>query len=187
VLFTFTPELYRMKHARLLLLVATLLTACNQPEKKQDKAAQSANTDSVAAVPPKPKNCQSVIDVDKLGKANEYQESAKSIKVALTLEQDTSSTETANGCYFNHSVTVLATKKSGSRVFKRTLLKDDLLYFVKSDDIIERSVMQNTTYKPTFNGQKYITLTMRLIDPVSKKKTDYTLFMNYFGEIVKVK
>ena len=42
-------------------------------------------------------------------------------------------------------------------------------------------------YKPSFNGQKYMTLTMRLLDPETKKKTDYEVFMNYFGEIVKVR
>ncbi|GAB2575750.1 hypothetical protein [Spirosoma areae] len=177
-----------MKIAYLLLLTASLLTTCGRTEKTQDNTTQSTTTtDSVTATSPKPRNCQSIVEPDKLGKANVYQESAKPIKVALTLDQDTSTTEIASGCYYNYTVTVLATKKSGSPLFKRTLLKDDLLYFIKSDAVVERSVLQNTIYKPTFNGQKYITLSMRLLEPGNRKITDYTLFMNYFGEIVKVR
>ncbi|MVM30419.1 hypothetical protein GO755_10270 [Spirosoma sp. HMF4905] len=179
-----------MKNAFLLFFIFSLLTACGgNTDKKQDSPAQSttATTDSTAAPAPKPKNCQSVVEADKFGKADVYQESGKSIKVSLTLDQDTSSTQVANGCYFNNTVTVLATKKSGSPMFKRTLLKDDLLYFTKSGDAIKQSILQKVIYKPTFNGQRYITLTMHLLEPESKKTMDFTLFMNYFGEIVKVK
>lgn len=175
-----------MNKAPLFFLFIGLLTACGRNEKKQENP-QSATDTVVAVATPKPKNCQSILEADKLGKANTYQESAKPITVTMTLEQDTSSTQTADGCYFNNTVTVLATKKSGSRIFKRTLLKDDLLYFIKTDEVVERSVLQNATYKPTFNGQKYVTITMRVIEPGNKKTTDYTVFMNYFGEIVKVK
>ncbi|GAB3885740.1 hypothetical protein [Spirosoma agri] len=175
-----------MKNAALFFLTASLLAACGHTE-RTTKNTSSPLVDSAVVTSPKPKNCLSLIEPEKLGKANDYQESAKSIKVALTLEKDTSTTETAGGCYFNNTVTVLATKKSGSQLFKRTLLKDDLLYFTKSDDVINRSVLQNTTYKPTFNGQKYITLTMSLRNPDSKKTANYIVFMNYFGEIVKVR
>lgn len=175
-----------MKNASLLVLTVGLLIACGRSEKTQETQT-SSKTDSVATIAPKPKDCKTVVDADKLGKADVYQESGKSIKVTLTLAQDTSSTETANGCYFNNAITVLATKKSGSQLFKRTLLKDDLLYFIKSDEVVERSVLKTVAYKPTFNGQRYINLVMRVIDPVSQKTVDYTLFMNYFGEIVKVK
>ncbi|GAB4044144.1 hypothetical protein [Spirosoma litoris] len=179
-----------MKNAFLLLFGLGLLTACGgNSEKKQEPTGQSTTitTDSVTATTPKPKNCLSVADADKLGKADVYQESGKSIKVSLTLEQDTSSTQVGSGCYFNNTITVLATKKSGSQLFKRTLLKDDLLYFTKSDDAINQSILEKVTYKPTFNGQRYITLTMHLLEPESKKTMEFTLFMNYFGEIVKVK
>ncbi|MCK8493630.1 hypothetical protein M0L20_17320 [Spirosoma sp. RP8] len=177
-----------MKHSRLLLLVTGLLAACGGSEQKKDKPTEviASTADSVGAAP-KRQNCQSIIGAERLGKANEYQESAKPLKVTITLEQDTSATQTTKGCYFNNMVTVLATKKSGSRVFKRTLTKDDLVYFTKNDTPIEEAVLQNTLYKPTFNGQKYITLTMRLMEPVSKKTSDYTVYMNYFGEIVKVR
>jgi len=174
-----------MKNACVLLVVASILTACGHTE-TSDKNSET-RSDSVATTQAKPKNCKSVIEADKLGKADEYQESAKPIKVMLTLEQDSSTTQTDNGCYFNHSVTVLTTRKTGSRIFKRTLLKDDLLYFSKNDGLIEQSLLQKVAYKPTFNGQKYITLTMQLIDPTNKETTNYTVFMNYFGEIVKVK
>ncbi|GAB4024229.1 hypothetical protein [Spirosoma gilvum] len=175
-----------MKNAFLLALTFSLLVACGRSEKTTESTTVS-KADSIATESPTPKNCKTVIDADKLGKSDVYQESAKSIKVALTLTQDTSSTETSAGCYFNNAITVLATKKSGSQLFKRTLLKDDLLYFIKSDDVVERSVLKTVTYKPTFNSQRYINLVMRVIDPVSQKTSDYTLFMNYFGEIVKVK
>jgi hypothetical protein len=179
-----------MKNAFLLLLATGLLTACGRTEKSENTTTQSTTTtatDSVVAAAPKPQNCQSVVADDKLGKPDVYQESAKSIKVSLTLDRDTTTLQTANSCYFNNAVTILATKKSGSRVFKRTLLKDDLLYFIKSDAVVERSILQKVTYKPTFNSLRFINLTMRLIEPESKKTVDYTLFINYFGEIVKVK
>ncbi len=146
------------------------------------------STDSaMTAAPPVPKNCQSVIKADKLGKADVYQESAKSVSVSITMEQDASTTSTSDGCYFNNKATVLATKKSGSQVFKRTLQKDDLALFTKDDAYIEKAVLQQVTYKPTFNGQRYVTLTMRLLQPDTKKTMTYTVFMNYFGEMVKVK
>ena len=180
-----------MKNAWLLFLAISLLTACGRTEKSENSTTQSTTTatapDSVVATPPKPQNCQSIVADDKLGKANVYQESAKSINVSLTLDRDTSTLQTPNGCYFNNAITVLATKKSGSRVFKRTLLKDDLLYFIKSDAVVERSILQKVTYKPTFNSLRFINLTMRLVEPGTQKTADYTLFMNYFGEIVKVK
>lgn len=173
-----------MKTGFLVLIVGCLLTACGRSD---NSSTTQSTTDSSTTAVPKPRNCKTILEADKLGKTNDYQESAKAINVAITLEQDSSATETANGCYFNNTVTILATKKSGSRVFKRTLLKDDLLYFTKSDELIERSLLKNTTYKPTFNGQKYITITMQLIDPVSQKTADYLVYMNYFGEIVKVR
>lgn len=181
-----------MKNAFIPLVVASLLIACNSSEKKQDAAtstpmASSAVDSASSADAPKPRNCQSVVGADKLDKADVFQESAKPIKVTLTLAQDTSVTQIDKGCFFNNTVTVLAAKKSGSQVFKRTLLKDDLLYFIKSDEVVERSVLQRVVYKPTFNAQRYITLTMQLIEPVSQKRADYTLTMNYFGEIIKVK
>lgn len=179
-----------MKNVFLFLLGLSLLTSCgSSTEKKQDTTVQAstATADSAVAETPKSKNCQTIVTADKLGKADVYQESGKSIKVSLTLEQDTSSTQVGNGCYFNNTITVLATKKSGSQLFKRTLLKDDLLYFTKSDDAINQSILEKVTYKPTFNGQRYITLTMHLLEPESKKTMEFTLFMNYFGEIVKVK
>lgn len=177
-----------MKNPCLLALAVSLFFACGRTEKAQE-ATQSATgtTDSMEVIASKPKNCQSILEANQLGKANTYQESAKPVTVTMTLDQDTSSTQTTSGCYFNNSVAILAVKKSGSRIFKRTLLKDDLLYFIKSDDVVERSVLQNATYKPTFNGQKYITITIRVLEPVSRKSTSYTVFMNYFGEIVKVK
>lgn len=180
-----------MKNAFILFLATSLLAACGSSEKKQDATAQSKTAqpaaDSASTKTPASQNCQSVVETAKLGKSDVFQESAKPITVTLTLAQDTSATQTGDGCYFNNAITILAAKKSGSQVFKRTLLKDDLLYFIKSDDVVERSVLQQVTYKPTFNGQRYITLTMQLIEPASKKKAEYTVTMNYFGEIIKVK
>jgi len=179
------------KHLSILALVATLL-ACGRPENTENKTTQPPTdgaatlmADSIAAA--KPQNCQSVVEGDKLGKADVYQESAKNIKVSLTLAQDASTMPTSDGCYFNNSVDVLATKKSGNQLFKHTLMKDDLTLFTKNDEAIRQSILQRATYKPTFNGQKYITLTLRLVEPVTKKATDYTVYMNYYGEIVKVK
>ena len=180
-----------MKNARVLLFGLSLLMACGRTEKTQETASQTATmaTDSAAtgttAAPAQ--TCQSVVKAGKLDKADVYQESAKSISVAITMEQDSSSVPTAKGCYYNNTVTILATKKSGSRVFKRTLLKDDLAYFTKDDDAIEQSVLQSVTYKPTFNGQRFITINMHLLEPDTRNTLDYTVFMNYFGEIVKVK
>ena len=179
-----------MKNAFLTLLAAGLLTACGRTEKAQDNTTQSPKTtaDSTAvAQAAKPKNCQSLLKADQLGKANVYQESAKPISVTMTMTQDTSTLQTADGCYFNNSVTVRVAKKSGGQLFKRTLLKEDLFYFAKSDAAVRRAVLQRATYTPTFNGLKYLTLTMRLIEPKSRQTTDYVVFMNYFGEIVKVR
>ncbi|RIV25620.1 hypothetical protein DYU11_07920 [Fibrisoma montanum] len=180
-------ELCGMRNVFLSIIVAGLLSACGGADTTQKETATATDTTQTAAAPPEPKNCQSLIAADKLGKPDEYQESGKPIKVALTMNQDTSTHETTGGCYFNNTVTVQATKKSGSPVFKRTLLKDDLLYFTKNDEAIERAVLQKVTYKPTFNGLKYITLTMRLQEPGTRKTQDYTIFMNYFGEIIKVR
>ena len=66
-------------------------------------------------------------------------------------------------------------------------IKDDLLYFTKNDTPIEQAILQSVTYKPTFNGQRYITISMRLIEPESRKTSDYLVTMNYFGEIIKVR
>ena len=171
-----------MKNAFFLLIIASLSTACGRTEN-----TSQATADSTATALPKAKNCRSVVDAGKLGKSDEYQESAKPIKVTLTLSQDTSTAQIADTCYFNNAVTVLTTKKNGSQLFKRTLAKDDLLLFTKNDETIQQAVLQQAVYKPTFNSQKYINLGMRLIDPASGKTTDYTISMNYFGEIVKVK
>lgn len=179
-------EIYSMKSAFLLLLATSLLTACGRTEKKETQTSLPV-TDSVAATVPAPKNCQSIVKAGKLGKPDLYQESAKPVAVSITMEQDTSSMQVADGCYFNNTVTLLATKKSGSRVFKRTLLKDDLLYFIKSDDAVNGAILQSATYKPTFNSQRYITFTMHLVEPASRKTLDYLVTMNYFGEIIKVK
>ncbi len=175
-----------MKSSTLLFVFASLLTACGHTDNTSHKSNSPA-TDSVVAAVPKPKNCQSVVNAEKLGKSNVYQESAKPIKVSVTVQQDTSSLQVEGGCYFNNTVTVLATKKTGSQVFKRTLLKDDLLYFTKTDKSIEKAILQSVTYKPTFNSQKYITINMRLVEPDNKKMLDYLVTMNYFGEIIKVK
>lgn len=179
------------KYLSIFSLVAALL-ACGRPDNTENKTTQpptdgasSIVSDSIAAT--MAKNCQSVVERGKLGKADVYQESAKNIKVSLTLAQDTSTMPTSDGCYYNNSVEVLATKKSGSQLFKHTLMKDDLAMFTKNDDPIKQSILRRATYKPTFNGQKYITLTLNLMDPTTKKTTDYTVYMNYYGEIVKVK
>lgn len=179
-----------MKNKLLLFSIASLLFACGRNEKASDTTGKTADTSThsaVIAALSAPKNCQSVIKADKLGKADVYQESAKSISVSITMDQDASTTLTADGCYFNNKATVLATKKSGSQVFKRTLQKDDLALFTKDDAYIEKAVLQQVTYKPTFNGQRYVTLTMRMLQPDTKKTMTYTVFMNYFGEMVKVK
>lgn len=168
-----------------LLSLVLAFSACNRAEKKQDTTTAPTSVSVPAAA--KPRNCQSVLDPATLGKANVYQESAKSINVTLTMNADTSITTTPNGCYTDNVVTILTTKKSGDRIFERTFGKDDLRYFGPSDETLAQTVLQNVTYKPTFNGQKYITLTVRLQEPVSAKKTDYLVYMNYFGEVVKVK
>lgn len=179
-----------MKNVFVALLAICLLQACGRTEKKQENTTQTtpASADSIASPQvSKTSNCQSIVKAGKLGKADVYQESAKALAISITVDQDTSSMSVASGCYFNNTVTVRATKKSGSQVFKRTLLKDDLLYFTKNDTPIEQAILQNVTYKPTFNGQRYITISMRLIEPESKKTSDYLVTMNYFGEIIKVR
>lgn len=174
-----------MKNTLLTLLTASLLIACGRSENTNETTTQAA--DSVATTAGKPQNCQSVVDTARLGKPFEYQESAKPIKVTLTLNPDTSTVQTTGNCYTNTAVTVTAVRKSGKFLFKRTLNKDDLIYFVDTDSTVRASVLENVTYKATFNGQPYFNLTMHLLEPVSKKTTDYTLFMNYYGEIVKVR
>lgn len=178
-----------MKNKFLLFSITSLLFACGPAEKTSDTSGETAATtpdSATATTPPAPQNCQSVIKTDKLGKADVYQESAKSISVSITMDQDASTMPTADGCYFDNKATVLAAKKTGSQVFKRTLQKDDLALFTKDDAYIEKAVLQQVTYKPTFNGQRYITLTVRLLQPDTKKIMTYTVFMNYFGEMVKV-
>lgn len=176
-----------MNNAHVFLLAMGLLAACGRTDNAQTAATQAPRADSGVATPVKKETCQLVAEAGKLGKTDEYQESAKPIKIAITLQQDTSSTATEKGCYYNNTVTILTTKKSGDRVFKRTLLKDDLLYYIKNDKVVQRSVLQKVVYKPTFNAQKYITISMYLIDPVSQQTSAYTVFLNYFGEMVKVK
>lgn len=171
-----------MKIAVLLFTIAGLLTGCGRTEN-----ANQTNVDSTATATPKPKNCLSVVDTNKLGKNDEYKESTKPYKFTLTLEQDSTSLETGSTCFFDNKITVLATKKSGEQVFKRTLIKDDLRYYIKDAAVLEHTVLQQTTYQPTFNSQRYIVLQMRLIEPSTKQTTDFTVSMNYHGEIVKVK
>ncbi len=177
-----------MKKQFSILCLVIAIMACGRSEKSEQNTTtvQSVAADSVAKAA-KPQNCQSVIEGDKLGKADVYQESAKNIKVSLTLAQDASTMPTSDGCYYNNSVEVLATKKSGSQLFKHTLGKDDLTLFTKDDEAIQKSILKKATYKPTFNGQKYITLTLGLTEPGTKKATEYTVYINYYGEIVKVK
>lgn len=176
-----------MKNAFLLLCATGLLLACGRTEKTQDSAqSTTAPADSVATAA-KLRNCQSVADADKLGKPQEYKESAKPITFTLTLDQDTSATQTADGCYLNNTITVMAVRKSGKQLFKRTLTKDDLRLFAKNDETVGQTVLQSAVYKPTFNGERYLLVTMRMLEPGSKKTRDYTLFMNYYGEIVKLR
>lgn len=179
-----------MKNVFVALFTICLLQACGRTENKQDNTPQTAQASSDSASPPAPSrasNCQSVVKVGKLGKSDVYQESAKALSVTIMVDQDTSSMQVSGGCYFNNTVTIRATKKNGSQVFKRTLLKDDLIYFTKNDKPIEQGILQSVSYKPTFNGQRYITVSMRLIAPDSKNTADYLITMNYFGEIIKVK
>lgn len=179
-----------MKNALLIPLIA-LLTACGGAKTVQDTTkSPTVTADSVATASPapaKPQNCRSVADADKLGKPLVYKESAKPLTFTLTLNQDTSTMQTSDGCYYNNTLTVLATKKADRQAFRRTLLKEDIAYFSKDGEAIGRSVLQRATYTPTFNSERYFFVTMRLLDPVSKKTKDYRLFMNYYGEIVKVK
>ncbi|OIN55664.1 hypothetical protein [Arsenicibacter rosenii] len=172
-----------MKNPWLLSLLVLLGSACNQQSAKNDT---QTITDTTAAVV-KRKDCKSLADAAKLGKADIYKESSKPLQFALTLDQDSTWVETPSGCIANNTITVLATKKSGQQAFKRTLTKEDLTYFLKNDEEIEASILQQVTYKPTFNSQKYIVLAMHLVDPKNDKTLDYAVYMNYFGEIVKVK
>lgn len=159
-----------------------LVTGCGRTE----QTAQTSN-DSLRTESAKPRNCQSIVAADKLGKTDEYQESAKPYKFTLTLEQDSSTTDAGSTCYFNNSVTVLATQKSGSQVFKRSLVKDDIRYFVKNGEDLQPFILEKATYQPTFNSQRYIVIQMQLLNPENQQKISYTVMMNYHGEIVKVK
>ncbi len=178
-----------MKNVCSLLLLTGFLVACGRTETAKDNAQSppAAATEPTVAAAVKPKNCRSVADADKLGKPLVYKESAKPLTFTLTLNQDTTTVPTADGCYYNNTLTVLATKKADRQAFKRTLVKEDIAYFSKDGEAIGRSVLQSATYTPTFNSERYFFVTMRLLDPVSKKTKDYRLFMNYYGEIVKVK
>lgn len=101
-----------MKDLFIALLTVCLLQACGQTEKKQANTTQTVrvSADSVSTpLPTKTNNCQSVAKADKLGKADVYQESAKALTVSITVDQDTSSMQVANGCYFNNTVTIRAT------------------------------------------------------------------------------
>lgn len=175
-----------MKSALILSLTGCLLVACGQTEKVKEQTTRSG-IDTTTVTAARPANCKTVDTGSKLGKTDVYQESAKPINVSITVNQDTSSTQLETDCYFNNTVTVLATKKNGNQLFKRTLLKDDLLYFVKSDEAIEKAVLQSASYKPTFNSLKFITFSMHLIDPASRQTLNYLVTMNYFGEIIKVR
>jgi hypothetical protein len=175
-----------MKSALILSLAACLLAACGQTEKATEQTTRPG-TDTTTVTAAKLTDCKTVDTGSKLGKPDVYQESAKPLNVSITVNQDTSSTRLEAGCYFNNTVTVLATKKSGGQIFKRTLVKDDLLYFVKSDKAIEKAVLQSASYKPTFNSLKFITFSMHLIDPSNQQTMNYLVTMNYFGEIIKVR
>ncbi|KAB7727553.1 hypothetical protein F5984_21010 [Rudanella paleaurantiibacter] len=177
-----------MKKSVLTLSLMAVLAACGRSETAQTDSASTTPADSVtAAAPAKPENCKSVVEPAKLGKADEYQESGKDLKVTLTLNQADNTTPGPDGCYFNNLVDVTATRKSGKPVFRRTLIKEDLGYFSESDAVIEKGVLQSVQYKPTFNSQKYVSLTMRLRDPETAQTTDFTVYMNYNGEILRVK
>jgi hypothetical protein len=187
-----------MKKSVSILYLVAALVACGRSETGENKTSQPATdqanavgSDSAATASAKPLNCKSMVDASKLGKSDVYQESGKDLKVTLTLAQDnSSSTPGPDGCYFNNSVEVQATRKSGRSVFKRTLFKDDLTYFTKSDETdvaIGKAVLQGVAYNPTFNGQKYVSLVMRLRDPATKKNSEFTVYMNYNGEILRVK
>jgi|GEM_PF-1660473 len=141
---------------------------------------------TIAAAAPTP-DCKTLAGMPELGTDKVYQESAKPVRITLTMNQDTSNTTTPKGCYHNYVATIETVKKSGGKLFARTFSKDDLRYFGPSDETLDQSVLQNVTYKPSFNGQKYVTLTARLEEPISGKRTDYLVYMNYFGEVVKVK
>ena len=183
-------NLYPMKITVVPVLLTCLFFSCNSTEKanETDKSPMDVSGEiaTVAAAAPEP-NCKTLAGLPELGKDKVYQESAKPIKVTLTMNEDTSSTNTPKGCYHNYVATIEAAKKSGDRVFKRTFTKDDLCYFGPSDETLDQSVLQNVTYKPSFNAQKYINLTARLEEPISGKRTDYLVYMNYFGEVIKVK
>lgn len=179
-----------MRNVLCVLFIGCVLAGCGRSEEQPNTATRpstSAGADAATATTPEARNCQSVVAAAQLGKTNVYQESAKPISLTLTVEQDTSTTRTSADCYFNNAVTVLAARKSGKQLFRRTLSKDDLLYFISTDEAVERAVLQTVTYKPTFNGRPYVTLTFRLVEPGTQKSMDYTVFMNYVGEIIKVR
>lgn len=176
-----------MKKRLLFYSFLALTVACNSSEKKGDTGAAATTASADSAVVAKPKNCQSIAERGKLDKSDVYQETAKPVKTTLTLRQDESSMPVANGCVFNNKVEILVARKSGKQEFKRTLLKDDLLAFSDKDEAIQASVLKRATYIPSFNSQKYVTIGMRLTDPQTQKNTDITVYMNYHGEIVKVR
>ena len=180
-----------MKTTVIPILLTCLFASCNTTDKAKEATKPPTEVPgevaTVAAAAPKP-DCKTLGGLPELGKNNVYQESAKPVRVTLTMNQDSiSTTSTAKGCYHNYIATIEATKKSGGRIFTRTFSKDDLRYFGPSDEVLDQTVLQNLTYKPSFNGQKYVTLTARLEEPISGKRMDYLVYMNYFGEVVKVR
>ncbi len=179
-----------MKATVIPVLLACLLAGCNNTENATETIKSPTDVPgevaTVAAAAPT-SDCKALAGLPELGKTKVYQESAKPVRVTLTMNQDTSNIITPKGCYHNYVATVETVKKSGSKLFIRRFGKDDLRYFGPSDEILDQSVLQNVTYKPSFNGQKYVTLTARLEEPTSGKRTDYLVYMNYFGEVVKVR
>lgn len=179
-----------MKTSIIPILLICLLIGCTNAEKTEETTKSPSDVPgeiaTVAAAAPK-SDCKTLGSMPELGKDKVYQESAKPVRVTLTMNEDTSSTTTAKGCYHNYVATIETAKKSGGELFTRTFSKDDLRYFGPSDEVLDQSVLQNLTYKPSFNAQKYVTLTARLEEPISGKRTDYLVYMNYFGEVVKVK
>lgn len=163
--------------------------ACGRTEKTQDTTTAQNSTADTLSVPvsPKPQDCQQLVKATVLDKTNVYQESAKPISVSITMQADTSNLQIGGDCFVHNTATVRATTKGGKELFKRTFFSNDPIYFSKNDEAIERSTLHNLTYKPSFNARKYMTFTMQLIEPESRKETDYELFINYYGEIVKVK
>ncbi len=181
---------YRMKTTVIPVILTCLLLGCTNTEKPEETTNPPTVAPSEVVAEPMavPKSdCKTLAGLPELGKNKVYQESAKPVRVTLAMNEDTSSTTTAKGCYHNYIATIDAAKKSGGQLFSRTFSKDDLRYFGPSDETLNQSVLQNVTYKPSFNAQKYVTLTARLEEPISGKRTDYLVYMNYFGEVVKVR